>query len=114
VYGFLAAGRRLPREIPLHLVAGPGAWLWTAAELLAAEGGPTQLSLTLGFPAGQPHYLMLDGVRSVAKIELHGTAWRPAAEYAQYSDGWAYDAAEQQLFVKLTGRADTEEIVITY
>jgi hypothetical protein len=114
VYGFIAAGRRLPREIPLHLVVGPGAWLWTAAELIAAEGGPTQLSLTLGFPAGQPHYLMLDGVRSVAKIELHGAAWRPAAEYAQYSDGWAYDAAEQQLFVKLTGRADTEEIVITY
>jgi hypothetical protein len=114
VYGFLTTARRLPREIPLHLVTGPGAWLWTAAELLAAEGGPTQLSLTLGFPAGQPHYLMLDGVRSVAKIELHGAAWRPAAEYAQYSDGWAYDAAEQQLFVKLTSRADTEQIVITY
>jgi hypothetical protein len=114
VYGFVAQGRRLPREIPLHLVAGPGAWLWTAAELLAAEGGPTQLSLTLGFPAGQPHYLMLDGVRSVGKLELHGATWRPAADYARYPDGWAYDAAEQQLFVKLTGRADTEEIVITY
>ena len=50
----------------------------------------------------------------VTKLELHGTAWRPAADYAQYSDGWAYDAAEQQVFVKLTGRTDTEEIVITY
>ena len=57
---------------------------------------------------------MVDGVRSVAKLELHGSAWRPAADYAQYSDGWSYDAAGQQLFVKLTGRTDIEEIVITY
>ncbi len=106
--------RHHPREIPLHLAVGPGAWLWTAADLVAAEGSPTGLRLTISFPAGQPHYLMVDGVRSVAKLELHDTAWRPAADYAQYPDGWAYDAAEQQLFVKLTGRTDTEQIVITY
>jgi hypothetical protein len=114
VYGFVAADRHLPREIPLHLGVGPGAWLWTAADLVSAEGSPTGLSLTVAFPAGQPHFLVVDGVRSVAQLELHGTAWRPAADYAQYSDGWTYDAAEQLLFVKLTGRADTEHIVVTY
>ena len=56
----------------------------------------------------------MDGVRSIAQLTLHGTAWRPAADYAQYSDGWTWDTAEQLLFVKLTGEADTEEIVITY
>jgi len=114
VYRLVAMGRHHPREIPLHLAVGPGTWLWTAANLVAAEGNPTGLRLTLSFPVGQPHYLMVDGVRSVAKLELHGAAWRPAADYAQYSDGWAWDAAEQQLFVKLTGRTATEQIVITY
>ncbi|MCX7032134.1 MAG: hypothetical protein NTU62_18720 [Spirochaetes bacterium] len=114
VYRFVAADRHVPREIPLHLGVGPGAWLWTAADLVSAEASPTGLSLTIAFPAGQPHYLVVDGVRSIARLELHGTAWRPAADYAQYADGWAYDAAEQLLFVKLTGRADTEEIAVQY
>jgi len=114
VYQFVAADRHLPREIPLTLGVGPGAWLWTAADLVSAEASPTGLSLTVAFPAGQPHYLAVDGVRSIAQLELHGIAWRPAADYAQYSDGWAYDAAEQLLFVKLTGRADTERIVVRY
>ncbi len=114
VYRFVAADRHLPREIPLHRDVGPGAWLWTAADLVSAEGSPTGLSLTVAFPAGQPHYLIVDGVRSIAQLALHGTAWRPAADYAQYADGWTYDAAEQLLFVKLTGKADTEEILITY
>ena len=52
--------------------------------------------------------------RSITQIILHGTAWRPAATYAQYSDGWAYDAAEQLLYVKLTGRSDTEAILVTF
>ena len=114
VYRFVAADRHLPREIPLNLGVGPGAWLWTAADFISMEASPTGLSLTVAFPAGQPHYLAVDGVRSIARLELHGTAWRPAADYAQYSDGWAYDAAEQLLFVKLTGRAATERIVIRY
>jgi hypothetical protein len=114
VYRFVAADHHLPREIPLHLGVGPGSWLWTAADLVSEEGSATGLTLTVAFPAGQPHYLIVDGVRTIAQLELHGTTWRPAADYAQYSDGWTYDAAEQLLFVKLTGRADTEKIVITY
>jgi hypothetical protein len=114
VYPFVAADRHLPREIPLHLDAGPGIWLWTAADLVSAEGSSTGLRLTVAFPAGLPHYLAVDGVRSITKVELHGTAWRPAPDYAQYSDGWAYDAVEQLLFVKLTGRAAAEEIVVAY
>lgn len=114
VYRFVAADRHLPREIPLTLEVGPGAWLWTAADVTAVEGSATGLRLTLDFPPGQPHFLAVDGVRSVTRLELHGSAWRPAADYAQYSDGWTYEAAEQLLFVKLTGRTGTEDIVITY
>jgi hypothetical protein len=114
VYRYVAADRHLPREIPLHLGVGPGTWLWTAADLVSAEGSSTGLSLTLAFPVGQPHYLLVDGVRSISQLTLHGTAWRPAATYAQYSDGWAYDAAEQLLYVKLTGRSATEEILVTF
>lgn len=113
-YPYVAADRHLPREIPLHLSVGPGTWLWTAADLVSAEGSTTGLDVTLAFPAGQPHFLIVDGVRSVTQITLHGTTWRSAATYAQYSDGWVYDAAEQLLYVKLTGRSDTEEIVVTY
>jgi hypothetical protein len=113
-YRFVAADRHLPREIPLALDVGPGAWLWTAADLVSAEGNATGLRLTLGFPPGQPHFLVVDGLRSVTRLKLHGTTWRPTASYAQYSDGWTWEPAGELLFVKLTGRAATEDIVITY
>lgn len=114
VYPYAAADRHLPREIPLHVDVGPGVWLWTAADLVSVEASSSGFALTLAFPKGQPHYLIVDGVRSVSQLELHGIAWRSAATYAQYSDGWVYEPEGQLLYVKLTGKADTETIVVTF
>lgn len=114
VYPYVAADRHLPREIPLHLEVGPGVWLWTAADLVSVEAASGGFSLTIAFPQGQPHYFIVDGVRSVSRLELHGTTWRSASTYAQYSDGWVYEPDGQTLYVKLTGKADTETISVTY
>jgi hypothetical protein len=45
---------------------------------------------------------------------MHGILWRPAPDYAQYSDGYFYDAPARTLYLKLTGRVQAEEITVSY
>lgn len=114
VYDLVMTDRYLPEEVPLYRTLGPGTWIWTAARLEAAEGKPESLTLTLSFPAGLPHYLVLQGIKSIGQITLHGTDWRPDKGYSQYSDGWTYDAEGKTLFLKVTNKQEKEQIVISY
>jgi hypothetical protein len=114
VYGYLPAGRRIPREIPLSRQIGPGSWIWTAAEPISVESSSEETRLVLSFPAGQPHHLILQGIKPFTELRLHDIRWHPDPSYARYSDGWEYDAGTKTLYMKLTGRKDAEEIVIRY
>jgi hypothetical protein len=114
IYGYLPIRRLIPREVPLLRQAGPGAWIWTAAEVSGAEGSSDETRLVLSFPRGQPHHFILRGIRPFAEIRLHGIPWHADPFYFRYSDGWAYDAASRTLFMKLTGKKDSEELIIRY
>ena len=115
VYALLPVpGRPLAREIPLYGSLGPGAWIWTAASDLVVEAGAARASFTLSFPVGLPHYAVIQGVPAFQQLELHGIPWRPAPDYAQYSDGWLYDAQTKTLYLKLTGKTEKEAILLTY
>jgi hypothetical protein len=115
VYGLLpAAGRPLAREVPLEGSLGPGSWILTAAGSVSVESSSAAARLTLSFPAGLPHYAVIQGVRQFTELRMHGIPWRPAPDYAQYSDGYFYDAPARTLYLKLTGRVQAEEITVSY
>ena len=114
IYALLPLDLPLPREIPLYRELGPGCWIWTAARLSRAEGTPAGATLALAFPVGLPHYVAVQGIKPFSELKLHGIPWRPAADYAQYSDGWFYDGQTETLYLKLTHRVETEEILIAY
>lgn len=114
IYAQLPLDRPRAREIPLYGSLGPGSWILTAAQSVSVENSPASARITLAFPAGLPHYAAIQGIASFSQLTLHGTPWRPAADYAQYSDGYAYDSQDQTLYVKLTGRAEKEEILISW
>ncbi len=114
VYADIAQGRYLPKETPLFKSLGPGCWIWTAAKVDGVEAAQATLRLSLSFPVGLPHYLLIQGVKPFSKIALHETPWRPDPDYSQYGDGYWYDAQSRTLFMKLTGRKEKEEIAIDY
>jgi hypothetical protein len=45
---------------------------------------------------------------------MHGIPWKSDPEYFSYTDGWAYDEETQTLYVKITHRLETEELVLNY
>jgi hypothetical protein len=114
VYPLVAAEPYIPREYPLYRLLGPGTWLFTASRLREIKVDDTQQRFFFAFPAGDTHYLLIQGVAPALSLVMHGIPWKSDPEYFQYSDGWAYDAASQTLFLKITHRSDQEEIVLSY
>jgi hypothetical protein len=114
VYADIAQGRYLPKETPLYKSLGPECWIWTAAKVDGVEATQTTLRLSLSFPVGLPHYILIQGVKQFDKIALHEISWRPDPDYSRYGDGYLYEAQSRTLYIKLTGRKEKEEILIDY
>ncbi len=112
VYERIARPQYLPREVPLYGQLGPGTWIWTVSPAVGADFGPSSSRFTFSFPVGATHYVLLQGIRPFQTLQLHGTPWKTDPGYYRYSDGWVYDGATQTLFLKLTHRLETEELLI--
>jgi len=93
-----------------------GVWAWTAARSVSSVQTANFMDILVDFPAGQPHYLMLRGVRPFVQLHLHGqnTARNPAFEGNPNVSGWDYFADEQTLVVKLHQRVNVERVRVYF
>jgi hypothetical protein len=114
IYPMLPLARFVPSETPLAAQLGPGSWVWTSARLATAAASASAAALVFSYPAGVPYHLVLRGIRPFAQLKLHGIPWHSDPSYFKYSDGWAYDAGSETLFMKVTGKSDREEIDISW
>jgi len=113
-YPHVAYDRYVPRETPLSRTFEPGVWIWSAARPVSVENTGSEARFTLSFPAGNAHFLMIQGLKAFRGLRLHDTPWNPDPAFGQYTDGWTYDASTLTLFVKLTHVKEREEIRILY
>lgn len=114
LYTLLPLDRPVPREIPLAAVLGPGAWIWTPAGIASATGSASGASLVFSYPRGVPYHFVIGGLKPFAQLKLHGIPWHSDPTYFKYSDGWDYDQDNRTLLMKITGRADQEQIDISF
>lgn len=116
LYRLLRPGQYYPR--PALVGSGTaGLWTWTAASTLSAvrEDEDTVLDISVSFPPGETHYMMIRGIRPFAKIQLYNMDYRTDPEFERYdSSGWIYAAADQILVLKMKHRAAVEHIKIFY
>jgi hypothetical protein len=114
LYHILAPGEYLPR------VAGIGAgvngiWTWTAASAVSAAQENNVLDISVSFPPGETHYMMIRGIRAFTKIQLYNMDFRTDSQFERYdSSGWSYSAQEQTLILKMKHRTLVEHIRIFY
>jgi hypothetical protein len=114
IYDLLPGSDYMPKEYPLYAYLYPGSWLWTASRIAGVKIDDTQHRFLFSFPVGDTHYLLIQGVRPLSSMIMHGIPWKSDPEYFRYTDGWAYDEETQTLYVKLTHRLETEELVLNY
>jgi hypothetical protein len=114
VYALLPLDRRLPREVALPAAFGEAARMWIGARVATAEGTADAARIVFSYPQGTPYHFAIVGLRPFRQMRLHGIAWHADPDYAKYSDGWFYDASSRTLYMKITGKAEQEEIDFSF
>ncbi|MDR2553783.1 MAG: hypothetical protein LBD31_11555 [Treponema sp.] len=111
IYRTACAGEYYARAQSLEA----GTWAWTAASSVGAASSPGNLELTVNFPPGETHYMLIRGIRPFTRFRLNGTNVSPDPQFERYdASGWTYSAAEQTLLVKLRHRLPVERISLAY
>ncbi len=112
---FLAAQAFLPHAIPLAPEGGPVSWTWTAASSVSITESEASTLISVDFPVGETHYMLVRGVKPFQKIQLYGIDFRTDPRFERYdSSGWAYSESEQTLMLKMKHKSTTEIVGIFY
>jgi hypothetical protein len=114
IYRTLRPGEYYPRAAGIGAGIN-GIWTWTAAPAVSASQENKILDISVSFPAGETHYMMIRGVRPFEKIQLYSIDFRTDPQFERYdSSGWVYAAEDQILVLKMKHRAATEHVRIFY
>jgi len=103
-----------PRALGIETSTG-GVWAWTAAQAVSGSQQGDILDISVTFPAGETHYMIIRGIRTFSRIQLYGMDFRTDPQFERYdSSGWSYSAQDQTLSVKMKHRSSVENIRIIY
>jgi hypothetical protein len=109
-YRLLGLGNYRPRALSLS-AAFPGLWAWTASPEIRATREGQVLDIAVSFPAGESHYLLIQGLEPFYRLQFYGMDWRTDPNFERYdSSGWAYYPRDRTLVIKVKHRAELEHI----
>lgn len=115
LYRILFPGEYSPKALPFAVSQTAVAWAWTSSPQVSAVTRNNVLDISVNFPAGESHFMLIRGIRPFTRLQLQGLDWRADSAFERYnSSGWSYLANEQTLMVKLRHRGTTEHIVIYF
>jgi hypothetical protein len=93
-----------------------GIWAWTAASSVNIVQDDRQMDISIKFPVGDTHYVMLNNVKPFPLLQIYDVNWRRAFDFESYynSSGWYYFEREQILVLKINHRSNIEHVRIYY
>ncbi|MDR0642340.1 MAG: hypothetical protein LBG07_07775 [Treponema sp.] len=110
LYRLLRLGDYRPRARSLNS-AFPGLWAWTASPEIRVIREGQVLDITVSFPAGESHYLLIQGLEPFYRLQFYGMDWRTDPNFERYdSSGWVYYARDRTLVLKVKHRTEVEHI----
>ena len=93
-----------------------GIWAWTAATGVNISRTDTLMDISIQFPVGETHYVMLRNVPPFPLLQIYEVNWRRAVDFESYynSSGWYYFEQERILVIKINQRSNTENVRIYF
>jgi len=93
-----------------------GIWAWTAATAVNIARTDSVMNISIRFPVGETHYVMLRNVPPFPLLQIYDVSWRRAVDFESYynSSGWYYFEDERILVIKINQRSNTENVRIYF
>ena len=85
-------------------------WSWTAAQSMSIKTDSANTStISLDFPQGDSHYVIINGIKPFKSIEIYELSFRTDHRFETYnSSGYVYDSKTNTLFLKYRHKSGTE------
>jgi hypothetical protein len=103
--------------LPHAAIAGTnGIWAWTAASSVSIVQDDRLMDISIKFPVGETHYIMLNNIKPFPLLQIYDVNWRRAFDFESYynSSGWYYFEREQTLVLKINHRSNVEHVKIYF
>lgn len=90
--------------------------IWTASpNVTLTSPEKNKLVLSIEFPVGASHYMVITGLHAFEKIQMYGLNYRSDKQFELYnSPGYVYDFATKTLFLKMRHKSEIEKVIFTY
>jgi hypothetical protein len=113
LYRLLGENEYLPHAT---ITGTSGVWAWTASTSVNVTQTNNQMDISVRFPVGETHYVMIRNVRPFALLQIYEQNWRRALDFESYynSSGWYYFEQERILVIKLSHRSSVENVKIYF
>jgi len=91
-------------------------WAWTCARAISYERDASKtITLTIDFPEGLIHYLIMRGIPSFSSIYIYDMAFRTDPRFETYnSSGYIYRQSTESLLLKSRHKTQKEVIRLEY
>lgn len=118
IYPIIASGNTFyPHAVILGSTSGRTVWAWTAANSISytMNDAGTEADITIDFPEGDSHYVMIKGIAQFSSIDIYNMAFHTDPRFETYnSSGYVYNADNHTLFLKSRHKSATEVIRLHY
>lgn len=90
--------------------------IWTTSpNVTLTSPEKNKLVLSIEFPVGESHYMIVTGLHAFDKIQMYGLNYRSDKQFELYnSPGYIYDFNTKTLFLKMRHKSETEKVIFTY
>ena len=103
-----------PRLVSLYDRLGPGAWIWTVADITQLQVSPEEISFAVGAPVNRTHYMIAQGIQPFTSMELFGLEWRNDPSFEAYNRGRHYNPQTRTLLIKYSDTVPQRRVVLQY
>jgi len=115
LYPVLAQNAYYPHLVLLAQNPNPVTIWTTSPNVTLSSPEKNKLVLSIEFPVGESHYMIITGLHAFDKIQMYGLNYRSDKQFELYnSPGYIYDFESKTLYLKMRHKSEIEKVIFTY